>query len=227
MSNYTFTDPTKTTFKAIKFNGMFFATGRGLYIHFMKYHPSIIPQQEKNSKSKVPFTLENFAEATRKHRKWFKGIRFEYVDVEKIYRDEIKAHSKFGEGWWPDRKILLEPEKDYMPLFANFAMNYENGRNYFRRLGKGNNIPNNRRLEFQTGVEFTTEGFSDMVRAYQKFIGEEALFALHFPETRCKIYTLNKLIAQSPIPKLRPVDWFVWTIKNRKDREEYIKNAVR
>lgn len=222
---YTFENPEQTTFKAIKFNGQLFSVGRGLFIHITKYHPSIIEQQTIHSKSKTPFTLENFSKTTRAQKEWFKGLRFEYVDVDKKYREEIKACSKFGEGWWPGRSKLAVPGVDYPLSYSNFLMHYENGTTYFRRLGRGNNIPNEARVEYQSGVEFTRKGYLEAIKKYREITGQSVLFDLPLPRDKYGFYHLKQLSVLNPIPELVPADWVVWRIKNKKDREEFMKNA--
>lgn len=222
-----FEKPEQTTFNALKFNGQYFYVGRGLFIHFMKYYPSIIEEQNRHSRSKTPFTLEEFAKATRAQKKWFKGLKLEYEAVDKKYREEIRTLSKVGEGWWPERKLLPRPGVDYEITYSNFLMNYE-GPKYYRRLGKGMNIPNDQRVHFQTGVEFTRAGYKQAVKAYRKLVGKPVLFDLQLPyDDGFGYYCLKQMSSLAPIPELHPVDWLVWRIKNKTDREEFIQRVSR
>lgn len=218
---YYFENPDKLTFKAIEFNNQLFAVGRGLFIHLMKYYPEMVEEQARTSKSKVPFTLKNFAEATRDYKEWFNGIRFKYIEVSKEYRTEIKAMSKVGEGWWPERKKLLVPGIDYDLTYSNFLMNYE-GEGYHRRLGKGFGIPNEKRIEFQDGVEFTRKGYAKALEAYQKVVGSSVMFNILLPMNKFGWYHLRQISLLSPIPEIKPCDWIVWKIKNKEDRDKFI-----
>jgi hypothetical protein len=108
--------------------------------------------------------------------------------------------------------------------FANFMMNYE-GERYFRRLGKGNNIDNRERYQYQTGVEFTRKGYRLMLRAYRAVAGKVPLFQVMLPYGGPGYLWMKPLSLQNAIPQIVPIDWMVWKIKNKKDREEYMKNG--
>jgi len=218
---YNFERPDQKTFKALKFNGQIFAVGRGLFIHLMKYFPHDVETIANISKSKVDFTLENFAVATRGQKSHFKGMRLTYVDVDKSYRDEIKSLSKVGEGWWPERSHLPIPGEDYELTLANFLMNYE-GLSFHRRLGKGRNIPNDKRVEYQTGVEFTRRGLREATMKYRELTGQHQLFSLELPRDQFGWYWMKQINAHSPIPTFEPAIWTVYRIKNRGDREAWI-----
>jgi len=216
-----FERPDQTTFKALEFNGQIFAIGRGLYIHLTKYFPQEVNEIIKLSRSKVEYNLENFVRTVRGQKTHFKSIRLTYVDVDKSYRDEIKVLSKVGEGWWPERKNLSKPGIDYELTFQNFLMNYE-GPGYHRRLGKGRNIPNDRRVEFQTGVEFTRKGLRGAIKKYRELSGKQLLFGLELPHDQFGWYWMKPLSVHSPIPTFEPAVWVVYIIKNQKDREAWI-----
>ena len=221
----TFERPEQTTFKALKFNGQIFAIGRGLFIHLAKYYPNEVNELIKISKSKQEWTVENFVRTTRGQKSHFKGMRLEYVDVDKVYRDEIKELSRVGEGWWPERKNLPQPGVDYDLTFANFMMNYE-GKDFYRRLGKGRNIPNQKRAEYQTGVEFTRNGFKIAMKKYRELSKLHSLFALELPLDQYGWYWMKQINAHSPIPTFEPALWVAYIIKNKVDREAWI-NANR
>ncbi len=224
---YKFENPDLKTFKALKFNGQLFAVGRGLFIHLQKYFPQTLAETVSNSRSKVEFSLDGFAKATRAYKINYKGLRFEYVDVSKEHRPTIKACSKFGEGWWPERSRLRPALTDQAPTISDFLMNYENGTTYMRRLGKGHNMNHEERLNLQDGVEFTRKGYKEAIKAYQKLTGGNQQFSIMMPMDRYGYLHLKKLSAKNPIPEIQPVSWLVWRIKNKTDREEFIKNANR
>lgn len=223
---YHFSDPTKTTFKAIRFNNQIFARGRGLFIHIMKYFPQIAEQSIKHSRSKVEWTPENFSKATHGMKTHFKGIAFDYVDIDKEHKTAIQNLSKTGEGWWPERSKLTRPPLENESEFFHFLLNYEDPPKYVRRLGRGMNIPNEKRLEYQTGVDFTPKGFSDMQKAYRKKASSKRAALVHLPRSVAGYYFLPRLSKEfQGTLEVQPALWVQWSIRKRTNREEFLENV--
>lgn len=224
-TNYKMERPNQKTFKVLLFNGQMFAIGRGLFIHLMKYFQKEVEELKATSRSKLEFTLENFVNVVRGQKSHFKGMKLTYVDVDKSYREEIKFWSSLGEGWWPERKVLRKPEIDYDLSFVNFLMNREDFE-FHRCLGKGINVPNTDRWKYQVAVEFTREGLRRAIMDYRKLVDKPQLFALELPPDNFTWYQMKALSAMSPIPTFEPVYWTIYTIRYKKDREEFL-NANR
>lgn len=224
MSKYTFSDPSKTDFFALEFNGQIFAKGRGLFIHIMKYFPSIAKDLEYSSRSAVKWTPENFSNATHRHATHFKGMAFNYVKVDKRFRKEIRELSKQGEGWWPSRSDLKKPGEDYELTFQNFMMNYENPPHFVRRLGRGLNVDLEKRLEMIEGVDFTRVGFEKMISAYRKAMGSNLLISFELPYKEPTYYHIGRYSYEyGGMRSITVPHWRQWCIVGEKKREEYIK----
>lgn len=226
-NNYTFSNHDDPMFSAIKFNGQIFAKGRGLFIHIMKYFPSLAKQAIETSRSELEWNPENFSKATHRHAGAFKGISFEYVRVDKKHRDAIRQLSKAGEGWWPSRGDLLKPGIDYELTFHNFMMNYENPPHYTRRLGRGLNVSIEERYELQSGVDFSRRGFAEMKEQYQKYLGRDHIFIFELPGGPHEYYFIRKFgFSNEGFREYEYATWRRWTIAGegrRKDYDERIK----
>lgn len=222
MSNYYFSDPDKKTFKAIEFNGQYFARGRGLFIHLKKYFPDTFEQAVENSLSEIEATPENFSKATHGLKSHFKGIKLNYVDLDKDFRDEIKALSSVGEGWWPERKRIRYHDK--MNL-GDFMVNYEKAPEYIRCLGKGVNVTLETRMTLQSGIEFTREGFRNMLAKFHEITGER-IPPFNISRPVFDYYYLSVASAKlRDLNRLEVVEWRVWQMLAKR-REEYL-NSVR
>lgn len=223
---YTFENPEQTTFKALKFNDQYFTRGRGLFIHIMKYFPSIAKEAQINSTSALEWTPENFAEATHRVHTHFKGIKFEYVDLPKGHREEIRALSKVGEGWWPERKRLKEPGVDFEVTLHSFMINYENPPHYVRRLGRGFNVTLEERMEMQSGVDFNRKGFGLMRKEFMRLVGAKELTFLRYPKMDAYYYHMRQLtMIHDGLLKMEKPEWRVWLLYGDERRERYLKNV--
>lgn len=222
---YYFTNHEKTTFKAIKFNDQIFHTGRGMFIHLEKYYPQTIERINKQSRSKAEWTPENFAEATRNLKSHFKGIKFEYVEVDKSMREVIRELSSVGEGWWPERMQKRWHEK--MP-FKEFMLAYE-GFGYYRRLGGGGKIDLEERVLRCEVVDFTRNGLMGALDKYEQMTGFRPRVVNLQMIINQAYYFLNE-ISIGDIITPAPSPWshlIVIQRKNRKRAKESYENAIK